>query len=98
MRNSCADCHFFYYDKAPFSETYVGCDKHHWSTPEYETDFRYAMRKALECEDFKHVTPKDLEPGLTNSDIGQPTHVNPDWLKAFSKKRGAKNGGKNKGG
>lgn len=67
MRNSCADCHFFYYDKAPFGETYTGCDKQHWTTPSYETDFRYALRKALKCIDFKHVTFQDLEPGLTAS-------------------------------
>lgn len=75
--------------------TYVGCDKQHWSTPAYETDFRYGMRRALTCDDFKHVALKDLEPGLTNSDIGKPPV---DWLDRFTKKRGGKIGSKDKSG
>jgi len=57
------------------SETYVGCDKHHWSTPSYESDFRSAVRKAASCEDFKAITLKELETGLLSSDIGKPKSI-----------------------
>ena len=71
----CTDCKYFYYDKAPMSETYVGCDKQHWSTPSYEIDFRSAVRKATSCQDFKAITLKELETGLLSSDIGKPRSI-----------------------